>query len=314
MDWEKGTLIDAIPSAITTIAGTITTLSGTVSTVLETAETVLDSAALFLTDGINPVLLGVQAGCDAALDEINNLRGNGLYMLSILPQTPGSRSIYNRELGFWTLPPSRLLSVLSNAFEDSGDENAPPFSESAVVGGEIFLFGARDPLAFAELLGVVGGFFNLARFKRMEKRLRRVFDPAAATPLRPIPPDFVKSSIMQFFPEVDQALKRSASAVEGIKGKGTGASASIQILVSQLKREKKNLEEINRLMIDAVAMFNAGLSATGFYRLSVPPQAGGLEVLKTAIRSAGNKPPDELLITGGLCLVGGANELIWFQS
>ena len=52
-------------------------------------------------------------------------------------------------------------------------------------------------------------------------------------------------------------------------------------------------------------LFTDGLANSGVYVLSVPPAVGGNELIKSALTSAENRPPDDLDFAVGFFMMGG---------
>lgn len=62
--------------------------------------------------------------------------------------------------GMQSVPPSKVIEIINQSFDDVGDKKRPTFSQSSAVGGLVMIAGVTDPTIMAEKVAKLYNFFS----------------------------------------------------------------------------------------------------------------------------------------------------------
>ena len=119
------------------------------------------------------------------------------------------------------------------------------------------------------------------------------------------PPNFKAAKLEDLiggFTTFFSAIDTLSNTLRNIAG---DSSTAIEEIIKFLDSKIKELDEINKSLQAILKLFTEGLPKGGVYVLTVPPTVGGNDLIKSALSSASNRPPDELDFAVGVFMMGG---------
>ena len=119
------------------------------------------------------------------------------------------------------------------------------------------------------------------------------------------PPNFKAAKLEDLiggFTTFFSAIDTLSNTLRNIAG---DSSTAIEEIIKFLDSKIKELDEINKSLQAILKLFTEGLPKGGVYVLTVPPTVGGNDLIKSALSSASNRPPDDLDFAVGFFMMGG---------
>ena len=83
------------------------------------------------------------------------------------------------------------------------------------------------------------------------------------------------------------------------------SKTALDEIIKFLDDKIRELDELNTALQDILRLFTIGLPDAGIYVLTIPPKVGGNDLIKSALQSAANRPPDTLDFSVGFLMMGG---------
>ena len=83
------------------------------------------------------------------------------------------------------------------------------------------------------------------------------------------------------------------------------SSTELDKFIKYLDSKIEELDELNASLQKILKLFTDGIPKGGVYVLTVPPTVGGNDLIKSALSSASNRPPDDLDFAVGFFMMGG---------
>jgi hypothetical protein len=119
------------------------------------------------------------------------------------------------------------------------------------------------------------------------------------------PPNFKAAKLEDLigdFTTFFSAIDTLSNTLRNIAG---DSSTALDEIIAYLDSKIAELDEINTALQDILKLFTDGLPKGGVYVLTVPPTVGGNDLIKSALSSAENRPPDDLDFAVGFFMMGG---------
>ena len=281
--WQTRKLSISLPGEIDKILKTYDELASKTTGVLEFVKSGLTAAKVFLTDGVNPLLLALAYVLDQILNVIDNIKNTGVYMLGMYPnEATNSQFIEYRKVipgfnleektGFYVLDTDTALNKLAASFDDPGDDNRPS-TEEHVVAGACVIFAGAGKIDLIEngssLVNIVNTFqtianlftelFHLDQFKKFQAVLDKMLaDIAAAgdaeqdrsaaeivTAPKSIAPDWqTKRFSTDTVPVIGDVLNDIEGVVQGFRDQIVGTAEAMDNLIAYIEAKIAEIETL----------------------------------------------------------------------
>ena len=119
------------------------------------------------------------------------------------------------------------------------------------------------------------------------------------------PPNFKAARLEDLiggFGDFFASVEGLADTLRNIAG---DSQTALDEFIKYLDLKIKELDEINENLQAVLKLFTTGLPDAGVYVLTVPPTVGGNNLIKSALQSATNRPPDTLDFSVGFMMMAG---------
>ena len=139
------------------------------------------------------------------------------------------------------------------------------------------------------------------------KALRKTIVGKIQAPKLPksVPPDFKAAKLEDLigqFTTFFSAINTLSDTLRNIAG---DSKTALDEIIKFLDDKIRELDELNAALQDILKLFTIGLPDAGIYVLVIPPTVGGNDLIKSALQSAINRPPDTLDFSVGFLMMGG---------
>lgn len=139
------------------------------------------------------------------------------------------------------------------------------------------------------------------------KALRKTIVGKIQAPKLPtsVPPDFKSAKLEDLigqFTTFFSAINTLSDTLRNIAG---DSKTALDEIIKFLNDKIRELDELNAALQDILKLFTIGLPDAGIYVLVIPPTVGGNDLIKSALQSAVNRPPDTLDFSVGFLMMGG---------
>ena len=139
------------------------------------------------------------------------------------------------------------------------------------------------------------------------KILKKVVVGKIETPKlsNPPPPNFKAAKLEDLIGDFNGFYSAIATLTTALRTIAGDSSSELKKFVDYLDTKIKELDDLNKKLQTILNLFTDGLPSSGVYVLTVPSTVGGNDLIKSALSSASNRPPDDLDFAVGFFMMGG---------
>lgn len=299
--WQQFSLDSLFPTEVSEAVSLLGDVSGQVAVAAETAATAVEALAAILVDVADPLDSVVGELVETLRNAVGDTLSTGVY--------------FYWDVEGWPFGPSQGLigwiARWERSFDDPGDENRPVFSNDAEVGAVLLIGGADSLGDLMELLKALGELLGIQSFidawKRFEAGLTSNDALEDLTRGVPLAPDWYSVELGEVVPPLNQVARIVNEAIDALARAG-GAADLLRDLAAALREKVEALLALSARLQTLIDQLAAILEIGGLYALPIE-SAAGVEGIKAAVATAGNKPPFRAdAYIAGVCLLAGRAE------
>ena len=119
------------------------------------------------------------------------------------------------------------------------------------------------------------------------------------------PPNFKAAKLEDLIGDFSTFYSAIATLTGTLRNIAGNSSTELDKFIKYLDSKIEELDELNDSLQKILKLFTDGIPKGGVYVLTVPPTVGGNDLIKSALSSASNRPPDDLDFAVGFFMMGG---------
>ena len=119
------------------------------------------------------------------------------------------------------------------------------------------------------------------------------------------PPNFKAAKLEDLIGDFSNFYSAIATLTGTLRNIAGNSSTELDKFIKYLDSKIEELDELNDSLQKILKLFTDGIPKGGVYVLTVPPTVGGNDLIKSALSSASNRPPDDLDFAVGFFMMGG---------
>ena len=284
MAWKDATIGAVVPEAAQDIVGILEIVRDNIAMVNDIALDALDLVG-DVYSAINDPYRGIMSALLLAAEELNaDFFGTGIYSTLVCPYTvPGIPSYATVTEGDFirdaiTLSPSRCIEIGIDTFDDLGDPNRPPFSDSAQVVGFALLFTHPTLDGFMDLLKGFIAIWEIDSLVELYEWLDNASSDWVNTRPESQAPDWSKHALnnIKFMADLQERIDEIIGLA---RGASLYADRAVNDFLDWLEGKYLQIFNIVDQLVDLLAALVA-LDKIGMYLAPFPLSGGGNNYMK----------------------------------
>ena len=342
MPWEQKAIPSPLIDGMKDIASALAAPGQAVETILGTTADAIDIAKLFVTAQVDPLSALFLAVLDEIDELVNDTFGAGIYQLYVNPfevQSLGVEEIKTKfstgisldptadeikfivqeksseyqfdNFGIPLMTPGTAINHMIRSFDDEGDLKRPIFSPSAEVCAYGIIVTAPSLAGFTPILEGLLAILDLKPFARLlNNLLKKSVSAEFFIPRFSRKPDWNNTLSLSSIPILREQRDVLIDALNTVRGYVNNADTAISDLLSIIQRKIDALLDVVKAFNELIAKIQSAVAASGAYIFDFPPQIGGVEAIKSALRDPALAKLSQNGYSAGCLFVGGGPSMI----